>query len=382
MRRLRVLVEELCAALAAFEPARLPGDECAALAEALARAAKTCETGSARAAARAVECGARGGRSDASALEWLARIGGSTTGAARTALATVTGLGARPATQAALLAGEVSLVQAAEIASVPEHEGELLEVARSSGLRAVKDLARKRRCEGIDPEELHARQHAAQEFSHWRDEIGMVRFRGALPPEVGIPFVNRVDAATDRRWRAVRRDGRQVSRAVLAAEAFVEMTSAAGGDRARPRSTEMVVVVGLDAYRRGHAHPGEVCHIVGGGPIPVAIARELERDAFLKAVLHDGVNVHTVAHFGRRRPAHLETALLLGAPPEFDGITCSEEGCDRRYGLEWDHLDPCANGGETSLENLGPKCKPHHWDKTERDRRAGLLGARARARAP
>jgi hypothetical protein len=150
-----------------------------------------------------------------------------------------------------------------------------------------------------------------------------------------------------------------------------------------PRShTDLVVVVDLNAYRRGHTHDGEACHIVGGGPIPVSIARDLAQDAFLKAVLHDGVNVHTVAHFGRRRPARLDTALLLGAPPDFDGVTCREAGCERRYGLEWDHVDPCANGGPTSLANLQPECKPHHWNKTERDRRAGLLHGTGRARSP
>jgi hypothetical protein len=219
---------------------------------------------------------------------------------------------------------------------------------------------------------LHQRQDAAREFRHWRDEMGMVCFRGALPPETGIPFVNRVDRETDRRVRAARREQRQDSRTVLAADAFVVFT--APSDRKTGRAqTELVLVCELTAYRRGHAHAGERCHIIGGGPIPVAVARELGRDAFLKAVLHDGVNVHTVAHFGRQRPAHLETALMLGAPPDFDGVTCDEAGCDRRYGLEWDHVDPVANGGPTALANLKAECKPHHWDKTERDRQAGLL---------
>jgi hypothetical protein len=287
-----------------------------------------------------------------------------------------------PATRAALIAGEVSLAQAAEVASLPAHEAELLAVAKSSGLRAVKDLARKRRCEGIDPEVLHARQLAAREFKHWRDELGMIRFRGALPPETGIPFVNRLDAQTDRHWRTARKEGRREARSVLAADAFVTLTSAVGTPKGKPRGADVVIVADLNAYRRGHAHEGEPCHIVGGGPIPISIARELAKDAFLKVVLHDGVNVHTVAHFGRHRPAHLETALMLGAPPDFEGVTCSDDGCDRHYGLQWDHTDPCANGGPTSLANLKAKCTPHHWDKTERDRRAGLLGGDGPARAP
>jgi 5-methylcytosine-specific restriction endonuclease McrA len=41
--------------------------------------------------------------------------------------------------------------------------------------------------------------------------------------------------------------------------------------------------------------------------------------------------------------------------------------------LEWDHVDPRANGGPTSFVNLEPLCWPHHQEKTERDRKAGLL---------
>jgi len=135
-----------------------------------------------------------------------------------------------------------------------------------------------------------------------------------------------------------------------------------------------VFVIDERAYRRGHAHPGEPCHIVDGGPIPVTAVREQIDDAFVKVLLHDGVNIHTVAHHGRRRPAELNTALALGSPPDFDGISCAEPGCHRTSGLQWDHKDPCANGGLTTYANSQPLCSPHHVEKTERDRRAGLLG--------
>ena len=101
---------------------------------------------------------------------------------------------------------------------MPEHEAELLELARTSGSGAVKDAARKRRLEAIDPEELSAQQHAAREFVHWKDDLGMIRFRGALPPSVGVSFVNRLDAETDREWRAAKRAGRLESRAAHAAD--------------------------------------------------------------------------------------------------------------------------------------------------------------------
>jgi hypothetical protein len=76
--------------------------------------------------------------------------------------------------------------------------------------------------------------------------------------------------------------------------------------------------------------------------------------------------------------AELRTALALGPAPGFDGAVCVDEGCGRRHDLEWDHVDPVANGGLTTYENLVPRCRPHHWAKTERDRAAGLLdGGRA-----
>ena len=102
----------------------------------------------------------------------------------------------------------------------------------------------------------------------------------------------------------------------------------------------------------------------------------------LKAVLHDGTAIHTVAHFGRKVPAVLRTALRLGPPPEFNGVKCSIPGCERRYHLEDDHIDPVANGGMTELENFQQLCKPHHRVKTENDRRAGRLRRRSRGPDP
>jgi len=233
----------------------------------------------------------------------------------------------------------------------------------------------------VDPEELHALQHRTRHFRHWRTRFGAVGFAGELPPEIGVPIINRLEAETDRCWQAARNknEGDQAPerRAARAADAFVRLVETGGKGKAR--SADLVIVCDLRAYRRGRADDGEPCHIVGGGPIPVSLARDLGRDAFVKAVLHDGAEIHTIAHLGRKMPAVLRTALELGSPPEFDGITCSAPGCDRRYHLEQDHHDPVANGGFTSYRNIGPLCWPHHRMKTEQHRKAGLLGG---ARGP
>lgn len=275
--------------------------------------------------------------------------------------------------------GEVSLLQADEITrterEAPGTEAALVALAKQSDLSRLRDEARAERAKAVDPTHLQQRQHRARHFRHFIDGLGMVRFSGALPPADGIPLIARIEHAARSARRAARKSGnRPESFDAFAADALVNLlrgssdsSKGAGGWRA-----ELVVVCDLSAYRRGHAHDGEPCHIVGGGPIPVPLARELAEDAFLKAVLHDGVAISTVRHFGRHIPAELRTALDLGPAPDFDGAACVD--CKRRYGLEYDHLDPLANHGATEYANLVPRCYADHQMKTERDREAGRLG--------
>ena len=48
--------------------------------------------------------------------------------------------------------------------------------------------------------------------------------------------------------------------------------------------------------------------------------------------------------------------------------------CGKRYGIERDHVDPVANGGITSHDNMAGRCYECHQRKTDQDRQAGLLG--------
>jgi len=371
------VVVALLKALVAFEPDTYSGEDCAVIAEQLAVAEKACAAARARAAVRAAASYAHRRRGYVDASDWVAATAGSTIRHARTEISTARKLGSCPATRAALLVGEISLAQAGEIVQtemdVPGTEAELLRLAKHGNLGAVRERARKRRVEALPVDELHKHQVRSEEFGHWRDELGMVRFAGGLRPELGVPFVNRLDGETDRIWRAARREGREVTRARCAAEAFAKIIAGKGGGRSR--GPDAVFTVDLREYRS--RRPGAAAHLVGGGPVPVDVVRDLVADdAFLKVVFHDGVQIHTMSHLGRNLPAVLRSALELGAPPDFDGVTCSVSGCGRRYGLQWDHIDPCANGGPTSYANSQPLCYPHHQEKTKRDRKAGLLNGR------
>ncbi|MGH9279548.1 MAG: HNH endonuclease [Acidimicrobiales bacterium] len=357
------LAVQLHAALVAFDPAAASESECSAVVEILARVGKACATARARAAARA-----------GMGRDRLARVSGTTVSEAREALSTLRVVDDYPATRDALVAGEVSLAQAAEVVRTADEcgggEADMLALARVSTLGVVRDEGRRRRLAALSPEELDKRQHRAREFRWWRGAGGMVHLSGALPPVMGVALMNRLDAETDR----ARRDGGwEEPRAAYAADALVRML--AGGGRPRNLRADVVVVCDLRAWRRGRAEEGEPCHVVGGGPVPVDVVRAMvDDDAFVKAVVHDGVRIDTVAHLGRHIPAELRTALDLGSVPGFEGATCADEDCDRRFGLQVDHDDPVANGGLTSLDNLKLRCAEDHREKTERDRQAGLLG--------
>jgi 5-methylcytosine-specific restriction endonuclease McrA len=224
----------------------------------------------------------------------------------------------------------------------------------------------------MDPEELHARQHVARELRHWRDDLGMVRLGGALPPQVGIPIVTRLEAETDRIRKRARWEQSDEPRAAHAADALVRLMGGQG--RGRRDRADLVVV--WDRSKAGEDNGG-TAHIVGGGPIPVAEARRLAERAFVKALIHDGVRIQTIKHVGRSIPTELRTALELGDPPGFDGFACVD--CGSRHGVQRDHVDPVANGGLTSYDNLAGRCWECHEKKTEADRRAGLLVGRGKA---
>ena len=362
-------------ACAGFDPELLSGADCAAIAQELAGALKAGEAAFLLASARAVACGAHKDQGFNDGAAWMARQVGGTTGQARQALGAAAGLADCPGTREALLAGELSLLQAAEIikteSEAPGAEGELLEVARHSDLSQLRDKAREHRQANSDVADLHRRQLRARHFRHWTDELGMVRVVAALPPGTGVPFINRLELAAARAKRAGQQGGGQPERfEAYAADALAAM--ALGEGPARSARADLVIVCDVFAWRRGHSHPGELCQIIGAGPVPVELAHELGKDAFLKAVLHDGVAVHTIKHFGRHFPAELRTALDLGPAPRFSGARC--ELCASRFGLEYDHVNPVANKGETSLANIKAMCWADHQAKTERDRQAGLLG--------
>jgi hypothetical protein len=375
----------------AVEVELLSGEACALVAEEMARVEKASAALRAMAAARAADSGAHREAGFADPEEWVANMTGETRHKARADLATGSRLADCPTTKAAAVDGELSLGQAEDITKTehekPGSEAKLVETAKSSTRKQLSEECRKRRQEGVDPEKLAAKQRAMRSFRSFIDGDGMQAGLFKLEPIAGVALLARLQVEADRRHREAKRAGSIEPWEAHAADALVAILEAGLGWSApptgtdvvpapkprAPRRADVVVVIDLRTYRTG-LHEDSVCHVMGGGPVPPDIVREMEKDAFLKVVFHDGVNVHTVTHVGRYRKAELETALELGGPPEFDGVTCS--GCGNKFRLEWDHVKPVCAGGVTSFENEDPKCWRCHSEKSRQEREAGLYDRR------
>ncbi|HVE45637.1 MAG TPA: DUF222 domain-containing protein, partial [Acidimicrobiales bacterium] len=325
----------------------MEGRLCVLVAEELARVEKACAALRSMAAARAAECGAHRERGFNSPEDWLAGASGSTRGQARSDIQTGSRLEDLPETKEAALQGDLSLGQAEEIARTekekPGSESEMLNKAKTSTRQQLADAGRKLRQQGVDRQQLAKDQHQKRSFRSWTDGDGMICGQFRFEPVVGVPLVTRLQAEADRIHREARRTGSTEAWEAHAADALAAMMGE-GGARPHRTKADVVFVVDLRTFRTGE-HPETVSHIVGGGPVDPEVVRQMAKDAFLKVVFHDGVNIHTVTHLGRYIPAELRTALELGDPPELDGVTCS--GCGKKFKLQWDHVEPVCAGGVT-----------------------------------
>ena len=236
-----------------------------------------------------------------------------------------------------------------------------METAVKESLKTLRDRSRRVVLDSRGSlEERYARQRRLRDVSTWIDEEGMTAGKFRLTPEIGAAFMKRLRREQDRIYRQANKEGRRETPGNYAADALAALVTGEGlvGDPSRSKGAEVVVVVSRDSLLRGEvaAEADEMCEVPGFGAIPVSRAREILSDCFLKGVLVDGKKVLTVKHFGRHRPAELDTALMVRSVLEDGQVVCKVEGCDQTAWIQWDHAQPFALGGPTSEGNLNPMC--------------------------
>ena len=390
---------EVAAAVAAlrdvlgrFDAALIPGAAAAELSEVLVGCERSVIAARLAVVLRAADCRAfppvDGGRGDAA--DWLAQLEGGTRRQAADELRLADRLDSLAQTAGALAGGRISVAQAAEIAlteaDAPGSEADMLALAQRADLASLKEEGRRRRHRAIGPDELARRQRKNRSHRRWVNELGMECGTYALLPGEAAGFHQRLDAETDRRVQADKvaanqaaRNGQPYERQTRdqhAADAFAAAMcneDNPGAVKGKAGRADVVITVDLRALLAGTDGWGQ---LIGSGPVSIDEIREmlLAGNALLKVLLHDGVDVLSVKHHGRKVPAELRTALSVGAPPEFRGPVCAVERCGRRHRLQLDHKTPVAGGGMTSMANLQWLCWLHHQAKTDTDRATGYRG--------
>ena len=305
----------------------------------------------------------------------VARATGSSLGKAKTVVATGKVLAGSEDLSSAFKHAEISLDQAAEIASAEESSPgaatELVAIAKSEPFHSLRDKARRTKLEAEQHRDLAERQRVARAARSYGDELGMVHIHISLEPHVGTPLVARAEAEAARLAKKAKAEGSAEPFECHLADAYSSMLSGAG--KGRTKRPELVILVSHEIAKRGWSdvRDDEVCKIPGVGPVSPQIAREIAQDAFLSGVFYDGKDLRQFNRWSRSIPVEVATALELGDPPAFDGVACVD--CGNRFKTEFDHVRPRANRGPTSHPNLKPRCWRCHQAKTERDRRSGLL---------
>jgi hypothetical protein len=197
--------------LAGLEPEALSADAAVALVDSFATIEKLAGAGKALAARRVAASNLWRGAGERSAAHWLARRAGSSVGNAMVTLETAARLPELPAVDRAVRAGELSAVQANEIASAagadPRAEAELLAVARDDGF-ARRDTCRRVKAAAA-PDELarHRAIHASRWLRHWSDPDGAGRLEGRFTPEVLAELLVALEPFEAEAFRVARDEG-------------------------------------------------------------------------------------------------------------------------------------------------------------------------------
>ncbi len=359
---------DIAAALAEADPDRVTAAQAATLLTLFADIERLGAAGKVLFSKRAAESTIWRDEGHRSAASWMAEKTRTPMGDAIAAIETAAALQLLPDTTEALRRGELSGPQVKVIAHAaqgdPSTENELLQAAATRSFKGLTARAAEVRAasRSAQEEQDHARAiHRARYLRTWADPDGAFRLDAKLAPQDGGRLLSALKDEADLRFHEARKSGDLEPPAAYLADALVALVAgepavaASKDSKRRPARATVSIRVDAKALRRGHVTKGEICHIPGVGPVPVAEVRRQLSDAWVKILVVDGVEVSTVCHVGRTVPAHVQSALEERDP------TCVVPTCEVGHGLQNHHWDvPYVDCKTTDLVGLARVCRWHH----------------------
>jgi len=252
-------------------------------------------------------------------------------------------------------------VESVRLHRAPRREREGAARARVEETGAWKDTGA-RSAADPDRDATHHRIHSKRRLRAFTDGEGARNLAVRGTPERVALIETALEPIIDELFKQARTVGRYEPRAAYAFDALVilaERDHAPSDAKNRSPKPRYLGLLHLDveALTRGAVEGEEVCEIVGVGPVPVRVARELLGDAIVKLVLTRGVGVVNVTHLGRGATAAQRVALLWTSPK------CANVECSSQF-VQIDHREPWATTKHTRLDELDHLCPHDHRLKT------------------
>lgn len=371
-RRIRVEVSEVRACeqdvarlIAALDPDDVALSYAADVWQAFDRIERLASTAKTLLAARVAQAGAWKRSGARSAAEHLAKLSGTTTSAARRMLDTSHQITELPGVADAMRGGELSADQANAIAGAakgdPSAEARLVAIAQSTNVTELREeCLRTKAAADPDRDATHRRIHERRCARTFADGEGAWKLVARGTAERGARFEAVLEPKVDEMFARARAEGRREPREAYVFDALMELIEQEPVDeksrRSKPRYLALLHV-DVEALVRGEAEGGEKCEIVGVGPVPVRVARELLGESILHLVITKGVDVANVVHLGRGPTAAQRIALLWAKPK------CANVECSSTF-VQIDHRLPWSETKHTKLGELDPLCPHDHKLKT------------------
>ena len=329
----------------------------------------------------------------ASCAHWLAWQCALAPVTAREHVRVARALPALPLISAAFSAGRLSYakVRALTRVAAPDCEAALLEFATSATASQTEQFCRAwRRVDDAAGNPAGGRPEDGESFEFWRDDDGYLTVKIRMRPEVGEPFLARIDSLAERearreraqnkkaqaRHEQIRAAGGTLDRAVAerclddklagrvrertAARRIAALGSLAearvGLDRRPGDPPRREVVVHVDADVLAADTAAGRAHFEGGAAITGAQARRMLCEATVVVMLEQGREPLAVGRRKRRATKAQRRALLRR-----DG-GCARPGCPetRLERLHAHHMRHWLHGGRTELTNLVLLCDADH----------------------
>jgi hypothetical protein len=189
---------------------------------------------------------------------------------------------------------------------------------------------------------------------------GLASLSALLPALEAQAAFEALDAVARANKGATDSNGNKIGLEARRADALVALITGVGtaGEQVLPRPVELQVVIDLPTLVGLRENPAE---LVGYGPIPGGLARDLAGDASWRRLVADPVSGNLL-DYGRstyRPPAALRRFIeARDRTCRFPTCRRPAQHCDIDHAIAWDA------GGHTSAMNCGCLCRRHHRMKT------------------